>query len=90
SPTANGGASLGTCFFLSLIYISDPTRLRRTSHVVFHMQKKKLTLDCPHRGRVLAVVVPLPGSGVNLSLLLDENGQADYYDIPDCTLLEIL
>lgn len=64
--------------------------LGKTVHLVEHIRHPELTLDCPHRGRVLAVVVPLPGSGVNLSLLLDENGQADYYDIPDCTLLEIL
>ncbi|HDY6146490.1 TPA: hypothetical protein RQ819_006890 [Pseudomonas aeruginosa] len=64
--------------------------LGKTVHLVEHIRHPELILDCPHKGRVLAVVVPLPGSGVSLSLLLDENGQADYYDVPDCTLLEIL
>lgn len=64
--------------------------LGKTVHLVDQVRHPELILDRPHRGRVVAVVVPLPGTEVSASILLDEGDQRmDYFDLQDVTLISV-
>jgi hypothetical protein len=64
--------------------------LGKTVFLVDHIRHPDLILDTPHRGRVVAVVVPLPGTEVSASILLDEGDQRmDYFDLQDVTLISV-
>lgn len=64
--------------------------LGKTVHLVDHIRHPELILDTPHRGLVLAVVVPLPGANVSASILLDEGDQRiDYFDLQDVTIISV-
>jgi len=64
--------------------------LGKTIHLVEHVRHPDLVLDFPHRGQVVAVVVPLPGSSVAPSLLLDDGESKEYYDLDACTLVAVI
>ena len=64
--------------------------LGKTVHLVDHIRDPELILDTPHRGLVIAVVVPLPGTVASPSILLDEgDDQVDYFDLQDVTLISV-
>lgn len=64
--------------------------LGKTVHLVDHIRHPELILDMPHRGIVIAVVVPLPGSSACPSILLDEGQErVDYYDLDDVTIISV-
>lgn len=69
----------------------DPTKaldlLGKTVHLVEHIRHPDFSYDLPYEGRVIAVVVPLPGTSVATSLLLDLPGGSQYVDLDDCELL---
>lgn len=58
--------------------------LDKTVDVVHH-----LAGDSHHTGRVIAVVVPLPNVCVGTSILVDLPGGPEYFDLDDCTLMDI-
>ena len=64
--------------------------LGKTVHLVDHIRDPHLILDTPHRGLVIAVVVPLPGTVASPSILLDEGSdRIDYYDLQDVTIISV-
>jgi len=64
--------------------------LGKTVHLVDHIRDPELILDTPHRGLVIAVVVPLPGTVASPTILLDEgDAQVDYFDLQDVTLISV-
>jgi hypothetical protein len=64
--------------------------LGKIVHLVDHIRDPQLILDTPHRGQVIAVVVPLPGTVAAPSILLDEgNDRIDYYDLEDITIISV-
>lgn len=64
--------------------------LGKTVQLVDHIRHPELILDTSHRGHVIAVVVPLPGTVASASILLDEgNDRIDYYDLQDVTIISV-
>lgn len=64
--------------------------LGKTVHLVDHIRHPELTLDTSHRGTVIAVVVPLPGTVATSSILLDEGGdRVDYFNLDDVTIISV-
>jgi hypothetical protein len=59
--------------------------LGKTVHLVHHGRNFEEDLN----GRVLAVVVPVPGAPVGTSLLLDLPGGCEYVDLEDCRLISV-
>jgi hypothetical protein len=64
--------------------------LGKTVYLADHIRDPKLTVDMIHKGQVIAVVVPLPGSIASGSILVEYGpGRADYFDLVDITLISV-
>jgi hypothetical protein len=64
--------------------------LGKTVHLIDHTRHPELILDTAHQGRVIAVVVPLPGTTTAPSILLDEgNDRIDYFVLEDVTVISV-
>lgn len=63
--------------------------LGKVVHLVEHVRCSDRVQDVSRTGRVIAVVVPLPDSLASASLLLEEQGGHEYYDLDDCTVMAV-
>lgn len=64
--------------------------LGKTVYLADHFREPDFTVDMIHKGQVIAVVIPLPGSVASASLLLHEGpNNIDYYDLEDITLISV-
>lgn len=63
--------------------------LGKTVALVHHQVFGDVPADESHTAQVIAVVVPLPGARIGTSVLLDLPRGPEYFDLDDCTLLNL-